>query len=170
MDLSDFAGLFIFCIIGGGIFLGYSGYKMQGRFGAGSSAALAIIGMWIALGIIKACDFDDGSSETVFTIMFCTLIPPSIYNLSLYSKWKTDKKNEEIRRKIQCCEQEIKSLEKELDYRSTIFNLITLIKKCGGDLCEIENNKEFIEAAKINQEITGKKTEIRQLQYELQDI
>ena len=73
-------------------------------------------------------------------------------------------------KKIQCIEKEIKSLEKELDYRQTIFNLIILIKTCGGDLREIESNKEFIEVNKINEEIKNKRLEIKRLQYKLHDI
>ena len=164
MDLSSFAGIFILFILGGGILLGYSGYKMQGSAGAGASALLAILGLWVSLGIIKLCDFDDATPETVFTIMFFTLSPPSIYNISLFSKWKINKKNEKIREKIQCCENEIKSLEKDLNYLHTIFNLIILIKSCGGDLRDIENNKEIVEANKINEEIKNKRLEIKKLQ------
>lgn len=169
MDLTNFAGIFILFIVGGGIFLGYSGYKMQGSSGAGVSAVLAILGLWVALGIISLCDFDDATPETVFTIMLFTLAPPSIYNLSLFSKWKVNKKKEKINEKIQYCEKEIKSLEKELDYCHTIFNLIVLIKNCGGDLRGIENNEEISKANKLNEEIKNKKLEIKQLQYELQD-
>ena len=143
---------------------------MQGTSGVGVSVVLAILGVWIASGIIKLCDFDDATPETVFTIMFFTLIPPSVYILSLFPKWKVNKKNDKIREKIQCIEKEIKSLEKELDYRHTIFNLIILITTCGGDLREIENNKEFIEANRLNEEIKNKRLEIKRLQYKLQDI
>ena len=170
MDLSNFAGIYILCIIGGGGLLAWGGYKMQGASGAGCSALLTVVGMWISIIIVDLNAFDDASLETVSTILICSPILSIIYNLSLFSKWRINKKNQKIREKLQSIEKEIKSLEKELDYRQTIFNLIILIKTCGGDFREIESNKEFIEANKINEEIKNKRLEIKRLQYKLQDI
>lgn len=170
MDLSNFAGIYILCIIGGGGLLALGGYKMQGASGAGCSVLLSVVGMWISLIIVELNAFDDASIETVSTILLCSPILSIIYNLSLFPKWKINKKNEIIREKIQCFEKEINSLEKELDYCHTIVNLIGLIKKCGGDLCEIENNKEFVDASKINEDIKNKRRKIEQLQYKLRDI
>lgn len=170
MDLSNFAGIYILCIIGGGGLLAWGGYKMQGASGAGCSVLLSVVGMWISLIVVELNAFDDASLETVSTILLCSPMLSIIYNLSLFPKWKINKKNEKIREKIQCFEKEINSLEKELDYRHTIVNLIGLIKKCGGDLREIEKNKEFVDASKINEDIKNKRREIEQLQYKLRDI
>jgi hypothetical protein len=170
LDLSNFAGIYILCIIGGGGLLAWGGYKMQGASGAGCSVLLSVVGMWISLIIVELNAFDDASIETVSTILLCSPMLSIIYNLSLFPKWKITKRNEKIREKIQCFEKEINSLEKELKYCHTIVNLIGLIKKCGGDLREIENNKEFVDASKINEDIKNKRRKIEQLQYKLRDI
>lgn len=99
MALSDFAGLFIFCIIGGGGLLAWVGYKIQGASGAGCSVLLTVVGMWISQIIVELNAFDDASLETVSTILLCAPMLSIIYNLSLFSKWKTNKKTRNSERK-----------------------------------------------------------------------
>ena len=74
MDLSNFAGIYILCIIGGGGLLAWGGYKMQGASGAGCSALLTVVGMWISIIIVDLNAFDDASLETVSTILICSPI------------------------------------------------------------------------------------------------
>ena len=59
VDLSDYAGLLIFGIFIINILLAVAGYKMNGKESAIASGALAVVGMWVGLGIVNLMDFDD---------------------------------------------------------------------------------------------------------------
>ena len=53
VDLSDYAGLLIFGIFIINILLAVAGYKMNGKESAIASGVLAVVGMWIGLGIVN---------------------------------------------------------------------------------------------------------------------
>lgn len=66
VDKSDYAGLLIFGIFIINILLAVAGYKMNGKESAIASGALAVVGMWVGLGIVNLMDFNDSTPETVY--------------------------------------------------------------------------------------------------------
>lgn len=87
VDLSYYAGLFIFGIFTINILLAVAGYKMKGKESAIASEVLAVIGMWIGLGIVKVMDFDNATPETVITLGIFLVLLSSIYILYVFSNW-----------------------------------------------------------------------------------
>lgn len=78
IDLSDYAGLFIFGLISACALLSYMNYKIDGSGSAGVTALLSVVGMWISFGIVKLADFDDATPETVLNLCCHTCSPTDL--------------------------------------------------------------------------------------------
>ena len=168
VDLSNYAGSLVFGILVIGTFLAFLGYKLHGSIGAGVSIFLTIVGMFVSLGIVNTMKFEDASMETVLTIPICTLLPPTIYSIYLISKWAENKRNDKLRQKIYNCQQELSELEKQLNHRNALLNFITLIKSCDGDMTDVEQRVELLNAKNITDAIKNKKNKIQRLSSEIQ--
>lgn len=125
MDLTNYAPLFLFIMFGAIILFGIIAYKVSGKEGAITTAVLGFIGIWISLGIVKICGFQDASPETVITLIIGTDSFPAIYALYSFNKYIILKKEQ-------------RRLQKKIDKENEIKEII-LRKEM-----EIESSKEFI--------------------------
>lgn len=163
VDLSDYAGLFIFGIFAINILLAGAGYKMNGKESAIISGALAVIGMWIGLGIVNLMDFDDATPETVITIGIFSVLLSSIYILYVISNWLKKRKLEKLHQKENAYREEIARLEQEISERKTIFHLIQLINCCGCETAYFENHRELSDMNRITNDINMKKAQLKDI-------
>lgn len=163
VDLSDYAGLLIFGIFIINILLAVVGYKMNGKESAIASGALAVVGMWIGLGIVKLMDFDDATPETVITIGICSVLPSCVYILFAFSSWLQKRKLEKLRQKENAYREELARLEQEISDRKTIFHLIQLINRCGCETEYFENHRELSDMNSITNAINMKKTQLKDI-------
>lgn len=143
IDLSDYAGLFIFGLISACALLSYINYKIDGSGSAGATALLSIVGMWISLGIVKLADFDDATPETVITISVVTLILPLIYSLVEIRGWASKRKTQAIKSRIHDLQKDLNSIESKLNYECKILNLISLFEQCNVDVRCIEQHPKL---------------------------
>lgn len=143
IDLSDYAGLFIFGLISICALLSYMNYKIDGSGSAGATALLSIVGMWISLGIVKLADFDDATSETAITICAVTLALPLIYSLVEIRGWASRRKTQAIKSRIQVLQTDLNYIESKLNYERKILNLISLLERCNADVGSIEQHQKF---------------------------
>lgn len=160
VDLSNYAGLFMFGIFSINIVLALWGYKMNGIESAIASGALAVIGMWIGLGIVNAMDFDDATPETVLTIGVFSILFSSIYTTYVFTKWLSEQKVLKIQQKLNGYQNELINLQKSMGERSSILHLIQLIKCCGCDTIFFEKHGELADMSRINDAIEKKKVQI----------
>lgn len=114
VDLSDYAGLLIFGIFTINILLAVAGYKINGKESAITSGVLAVIGMWIGLGIVNLMDFDDATPETVITIGISSVLLSSIYILCVISNWLKNANLKNFIKKKMPIEKKSQSLSKKL--------------------------------------------------------
>ena len=163
VDLSDYAGLLIFGIIIIKILLAVAGYKMNGEGSAIVSGALAVVGMWVGLGLVNLMDFNDATPETVITIGICSVLPSSVYILFDFSTWLQKRKFEKLRQKENAYREEISRLEQEISDRKTIFHLIQLINRCGCETVYFENHRELSDMNRITNDINMKKAQLKDI-------
>lgn len=143
IDLSDYAGLFIFGLISACALLSYMNYKIDGGGSAGATALLSIVGMWISLGIVKLADFDDATPETVITISVVTIILPLIYSLAEIRSWASKRKTQAIKSRIHGLQVDLNCIENKLDYECKILNLISLLELCNANIQCIEQHPKL---------------------------
>ena len=136
IDLSDYAGLFIFGLISACALLSYMNYKIDGSGSAGATVLLSIIGMWISLGIVKLAAFDDATPETVITISVVTLILPLIYSLVEIRGWVSKRKIHDLQMDLNC-------VESKLNYECKILDLISLLELCNANVQCIEQHPKL---------------------------
>lgn len=163
VDLSDYAGLLIFGIFTINILLAVAGYKINGKESAITSGVLAVIGMWIGLGIVNLMDFDDATPETVITIGISSVLLSSIYILCVISNWLKKRKLEKLHQKENAYREEIAKLEQEISERKTIFHLIQLINCCGCETAYFENHRELSDMNRITNDINTKKAQLKDI-------
>lgn len=163
VDLSDYAGLFILGIIITNIVWVVVGYKMNGKESAIASGALAVLGMWIGLGIVKVMDFDDATPETVLTIGIFSVLFSSIYTLYVFSKLLSKRKLEKLQQKESAYRDEIARLEQDISERKSIFHLIQLINRCGCETAYFEKHSELSDMSRINDDINMKKAQLKDI-------
>ena len=143
IDLSDYAGLFIFGLISACALLSYMNYKINGSGSAGATVLLSIIGMWISLGIVKLAAFDDATPETVITISVVTLILPLIYSLVEIRGWVSKRKTQAIKRKIHDLQMDLNCVESKLNYECKKLDLISLLELCNANVQCIEQHPKL---------------------------
>ena len=136
IDLSDYAGLFIFGLISACALLSYMNYKIDGSGSAGATVLLSIIGMLISLGIVKLAAFDDATPETVITISVVTLILPLIYSLVEIRGWVSKRKIHDLQMDLNC-------VESKLNYECKILDLISLLELCNANVQCIEQHPKL---------------------------
>ena len=161
VDLSDYAGLFIFGIFTINILLAVAGYKMNGKESAIASGVLAVIGMWSGLGIVKVMDFDDATPETVITLGIFSVLLSTIYILCVFSNWLKKSKLEKLQQKEKAYREEISRLEQEISERKNIFRLIQLINCCGCETAYFEKHSELSDMSRITNDINIKKLNLK---------
>ena len=163
VDLSDYAGLLIFGIFTVNILLAVAGYKMNGKESAITSGVLAVVGMWIGLGIVNLMDFDDATPETVITIGIFSVSPSIIYILCVISNWLKKRKLDKLHQKENAYREEIARLEQEISERKTMLHLIQLINHCGCETAYFENHRELSDMNRITNDINMKKAQLREI-------
>jgi hypothetical protein len=163
VDLSDYAGLFIFGIFAINVVIAVLGYKMNGKESAIASGTLAFLGMWIGLGIVKTMDFDDATPETVITIGVFSTLFSIIYIIYVFTKWLDKRKLLKLQQKQNYYQNELEKLEQEIVDRNHIYHLIQLINCCGCNTVYFEKHNELSDMSRITDEIKKKKAQLNDI-------
>lgn len=167
VDLSDYAGLFVFGIFTINILFAIAGYEMNGKESAIISGVLAVVGMWIGLGIVNLMGFNDVTPETVITIGIFPVLLSSIYILFDFFNWLKKRKLEKLHQNENAYREEIARLEQKISERKTIFLLIQLINCCGCETAYFENHRELSDMNHITNNINMKKAQLKDISLQI---
>lgn len=167
IDLSDYAGLFIFGLISACALLSYMNYKIDGSGSAGVTALLSVVGMWISLGIVKLADFDDATPETVLTICVVTLVLPLIYSLVEIRGFVAKRKTQAAMNRLHALQTDLDCIESKLNYESKTLNLISLLEQCNADVCCIEQHPKLSSQKTLINRAEGIRKKIEELSSQL---
>lgn len=159
-DLTDYALLVLLGIFVINMVLIILGYKMKGKEAAALIGALATIGLWVGLGIVKIMDYDDGSSEIVSTVGLFSIIFSSMYAIYVFIDWLDMRKLQKLQQKQNDYQRELEKLEQEFVDRNHIYQLIQLLTCCGCDTTYFEKLKGLSDMGRITEEIKQKKAQL----------
>ncbi len=144
VDLSDYAILIIIANIGICAALAYLNSRVGEKNGAGITGMLAVIGAWIALGIVKLAGFEDATPETVITLSVGILILPLIYSAGSLRNWVLQQKIKRLQNKKESLESQLNNIENQICHKRKTIKLTQLLGACGEDVSCLEKYPELI--------------------------
>lgn len=139
MDLSNYAGAIMVCLIVVFVVLGLGVHILNGNVGIYS--IMAIIGLWIGVKLVDLAGVEDSMVDIVTKMYVGSLILPVIYFFNVLTKYVREKKRliqvkkmeeerERIDREIKLEKEMLSEKEKELLKSKSVIHLTKLIEKC----------------------------------------
>lgn len=167
IDLSNYSGLFILGIIILSATFIYMAYKFDGKAGVGISLLATILGCFLSIGIVKSLNFEDATPETVVTVCVGTIGLNLIYiSIRLFQFMKI-KYKDQLKKEINILYHEISDLEKQIEQKKSVLNLIQLLEMCGGTMENIEQLDQLIDVRIIQNKINSNNKIIQYLSNKL---
>lgn len=167
VDLSNYSGFFILGIIILAIAFINIAYKFDGKAGAGISLMATILGAFLSIGVANSLEFADATPEMVVTVCAGTIGLPLIYISIRLFQYMRIKYKDKLKKEINILSQEISELEKQIERKKSVLNLIKLLKICGGTIENIEHLDQIIDVRIIQKKIKIKNKKIQRLSNKL---